>query len=225
MLAFLGPVTAGFPATRPAARRARTSARRWQSCSAAAAGAEPAVVALANGLDRVLEREMISSPLPSGPPPQPVWKRPRLNGARRVRALAHRRAPPPRGRSGQSGHRAPSWVSSTSIGVTPIQCFCRICVVVASSESAYCWSGAFHHPGSNRARSLSASAPAQRAVARSRLARPCRRGRRAPDEVDGVVELLRPMPERSTLPRPSGQPSPSASSVSTMYFRLRTEKS
>ena len=65
----------------PGSRRASSIGARWRPCSAALLGAQPAVVAFADGLrSTVVSEKMICSPLPSGPPSQPVWKRPRLNG-------------------------------------------------------------------------------------------------------------------------------------------------
>ena len=90
------------------------------------------------------------------------------------------------------GTVSPSSVSSISIGVTPIQCFCWIRSLVALSESAYCLFTASHHCGSKRARSWSARPPAQRSVDAVALGlRHVREVIETADEVDGVVELLR----------------------------------
>ena len=125
-----------------------------------------------------------------------------------------------RGRASPGRARRPSpTVSSASIGVTPIQCCpaAGCCAVVRVVERV----GVLRHgppsttwPRSARAASARGSAPRRSVAAVVLGARHVGEVVQAADQVDGVVELLVAHAGRSTLPRPSGQPSPSSSSCS-----------
>ena len=157
--------------------------RRWRPCSGAATARPYSPSATA--LIAVLRLKTICSPLPSGPPVQPVWKRPRLNGAVPLKQSVSRDVE-------RRVRRGPRGASPVSIGVTPIQCCCWSCALLAPSESAYWLDAAFHHVAveARRAGGRRASS-AQRSVVAVALGRGHLGEVGEPaDQVDGVVELL-----------------------------------
>ena len=161
------------------------------------AGAEAAVVALADRLDRRWSaRRSTARPCPSGPPPQPVWNRPRLPGRRRCsrgsRARRARSSPCSSAASPGTARRRPS--ARPPSASAPIQCFWKTarCPGRSASRRTGC---AWRVPPGRlellRAARRRGRSPTSTVAVVALGRAPCRRGRKAADEVDGVVELLR----------------------------------
>jgi hypothetical protein len=100
----------------------------------------------------VVSEKMLNSPLPSGPPPQPVWKSPRLPGRSPLKQefSLPASAVVPWSWEATPGLTSSPKLSSASIGTWPIQCFWKDWTLPGStSESAYCCAAVSHHVPSN----------------------------------------------------------------------------
>ena len=119
----------------------------------------------------VLSEKIVFSPAPVGPPPQPVWNRPRLSGRSPLKHGVSCSASDvvPWSSVARPGTARRSTVSSASIGVAVIQCFCWICSLVSLSESACSPTSGIHQAPSKRSRRPSAFERAHRSVASSPL--------------------------------------------------------